>query len=157
MRGLIFAAALGAVVSQAADKPNFSGKWIADVELSSQSGGGRGDFAGRASGGGGGRGGGTGLGAPPEAMTIKQDERSLEVVEQVDGKMFTLVYQFDGKPVKNTMRVGRGAAVDALFRTTWKDSTIETNIVRREIIRGALREAEYRERRSLDRQGRMGG
>ena len=154
----VIAASLHGGGARAQTRPDFSGTWTFDAARSSVFGGGRGDpgARGQRTGPGGGQGGGTGLGAPAERLTIRQDADTLAIDQQFADRSIALTYRLDGKPAANTLMMGRGRAVpDAAYTSTWRDSRLRTIIRARLPGRGATFDAEFEEVRYLDRDGRM--
>ena len=145
-------------IAAAQTRPDFTGTWVLDAQRSSVSGGGRGDptAGGRRTGPGGGQGGGTGLGVPPERLTIRQDANTITIDQDFVDRTVTVTYRLDGKPAANTLPMGRDRVVpNAMYSSGWRDARLRT-IIRATIVGpGGSREVEFEERRYLDREGRM--
>lgn len=123
-------------------RPDLSGTWTLDA--TEVRGGGRGAVRGRGTGAGGGRGGGTGLGAPALKLVIQQTDSLLSVrAERFSGESLEMRYRLNGRPVPNTVSIGRGAATDVATTSRWSTNRVVTDIVRTVVQTGAR--VEYRE------------
>ena len=121
------------VVASAQAKPDFSGKWVQDMDKSDPAGGG------------GGRG-----PAGPQSLTIAQTAADLTIeVETPNGPMKT-VYKLDGSESANT--TGRGTSKT---KSTWDGATLVTAGSRTMTMQGNEVTMEMKEVRSLDADGTM--
>jgi hypothetical protein len=125
---------------------NFAGTWTLDAAKSSSVGGGQG--------GGRGTGGGLGLGASADRLVIRQDAKTLVVEEHRGSDTATITYALDGKPSTNALPAGRNAGRPATYSSHWDGETLVTTIDAPGAP-GSTDRVQYRETRSLDRDGAM--
>jgi hypothetical protein len=112
---ILLAVALAVPTLAQAQKPDFSGKWIQDMEKSDQ------PQAGRAGGGGGGGRGPAG----PQEITITQTATEIKI-ERVTGQGTTAtIYKLDGTESTNA---GRGG--DVKSKTIWEGNKLVTKYQR---------------------------
>jgi hypothetical protein len=97
-------------IAMAQAKPNFTGKWVQDMEKSDPAGGG-----------GGGRG-----PAGPATLTYTQTAADLTIEREGPNGVTKTVYKLDGSPSENAG--GRGAAV--VSKTTWEGAKLVTKYTR---------------------------
>jgi hypothetical protein len=97
-------------MAMAQAKPNFSGKWVQDMDKSDPMGGG-----------GGGRG-----PAGPATLTYTQTATELTIERETQNGVQKTVYKLDGSPSENAG--GRGDAVTS--KTTWDGSKLVTKYSR---------------------------
>ena len=102
-------------MAMAQAKPDFSGKWIQDMEKSVMGGGP----------GGGGGGGGRGP-AGPQTLTYAQTATELTIERETQNGVQKTVYKLDGCPSENAG--GRGGAVTS--KTVWEGSKLVTKYSR---------------------------
>jgi len=93
-------------MAMAQAKPNFSGKWVQDMDKSDPAGGG-----------GGGRG-----PAGPQEITITQTAADLTIERSMGGNVMKTVYKLDGSDSVNAM--GRGGEVTS--KSTWDGAKLVT-------------------------------
>ena len=99
-------------IAMAQAKPDFSGKWIQDMEKSDPMGG---------PGGGGGRG-----PAGPQTLTYTQTATELTIARETQNGVQTTVYKLDGSPSENAG--GRGGAITS--KTVWEGNKLVTKYSR---------------------------
>jgi len=96
-------------MAMAQAKPNFTGKWVQDMEKSDPMGGG-----------GGGRG-----PAGPQTLTYTQTATELKIDREGPNGVTSTVYKLDGSPSENA---GRGGAV--ISKTVWDGAKLVTSYSR---------------------------
>jgi hypothetical protein len=139
---------LGGVVSaQDKGKPNFSGTWKIDVPATARANG-------KAA-------------KPGEPLTVRvatdNARQVLEsfTIEQTD-KILTIktpnradiVYTLDNVAHKGEV-AQRGGKMEVIIRARWDGQRIVNTTLQRTMFEGELRETEYKEIRSLDKEGRL--
>jgi hypothetical protein len=97
-------------MAMAQAKPNFTGKWVQDMEKSDPMGGG-----------GGGRG-----PAGPQTLTYTQTATELKIDREGPNGVTSTVYKLDGSPSENAG--GRGGAITS--KTVWDGSKLVTSYTR---------------------------
>jgi hypothetical protein len=128
-------------------KPDFSGNWAIDLQATARANG-KAAPSGQtlnlmiATG---------GARMVPETFTLEQTERSLTIKQP---KRADIVYVLDNKPHKNEV-ASRGGKMEIVVRTRWDGNKIVMTNTQRTINTGELREVEYKEVRSLDKEGRL--
>jgi hypothetical protein len=109
---LVFLAVLLAValavpsMSYAQAKPNFSGKWVQDMDKSDPAMGGRGP-------------------AGPQTLTYAQTATELTIERETQGGVQKTVYKLDGS---DSVNAGRGG--DVTSKTTWDGAKLVTKYTR---------------------------
>lgn len=103
----VLAAALAVPALAGAQAPNFSGKWIQDMEKSDPMGGGRGP-------------------AGPQTITITQTATEITLERETPNGVMKTVYKLDGSPSTNAG--GRGG--DITSKTSWEGSKLVTKYTR---------------------------
>jgi hypothetical protein len=125
-------------VASAQAKPDFSGKWVQDMDKSDPAGGPGG-------GGGGGRG-----PAGPQNLTITQSATELTIERETPNGAMKTVYKLDGSESENT--TGRGTSKT---KSTWEGATLVTAGTQTLNMQGNEVSIEMKEVRSLDADGTM--
>ena len=105
----LLAVALAVPTMALAQAPNFTGKWVQDMEKSDPMGGG-----------GGGRG-----PAGPQTLTYTQTATELTIERETQAGVQKTVYKLDGSPSENA---GRGGAVTS--KTVWEGAKLVTTYSR---------------------------
>ena len=121
-------------------KPNFTGKWVQDMEKSDPMGG-------RPGGGGGGGGRGP---AGPQTLTITQTAADLTIERQNPNGAVKAVYKLDGTESVNDS--GRGKSKT---KSVWAGNTLVTTGTQTMTMQGNEVTMESKEVRSLDADGLM--
>jgi hypothetical protein len=117
---ILLAIALAVPALAHAQKPNFSGKWVQDMDKSDPAPAGR-------QGGGGGTGGGGGRGpAGPATLTYTMTAAELTIEREGPNGVTKTVYKLDGSPSSNAG--GRGG--DVVSKTVWEGNTLVTTYER---------------------------
>ncbi|MDO8836996.1 MAG: hypothetical protein Q7V01_15445 [Vicinamibacterales bacterium] len=124
-------------VTAAQAKPDFSGKWIQDMEKS--------DPAGGPGGGGGGRG-----PAGPQNLTITQTAAELTIERETPNGAMKTVYKLDGTESDNS--TGRGTSKT---KSAWEGTTLVTAGAQTMNMQGNEVTIEMKEVRSIDADGTM--
>jgi len=124
-------------IAKAQAKPDFSGKWVQDMEKSDPMGG---------PGGGGGRG-----PAGPQTLTITQTATELVITRETPMGAMKTVYKLDGTESVN--QVGRGGS----SKTTshWEGNTLVTEGTQTMTTPNGEMTSQVKEVRSLDADGNM--
>jgi hypothetical protein len=115
-------------MAMAQAKPNFSGKWVQDMDKSDPMGGGRGP-------------------AGPQTLTYTQTATELTIERETPNGAMKTVYKLDGSDSTNAM--GRGG--DVVSKTTWDGSKLVTKYSR-QMQNGTI---EVTETRSLEADGTL--
>jgi hypothetical protein len=123
-------------IATAQAKPDFSGKWIQDMEKSDAAGG---------PGGGGGRG-----PAGPQNVTITQSATELILERETPNGAIKTVYKLDGTVSENS--TGRGASKT---KSTWEGATLVTAGTQTMSMQGNEVTLDTKEVRSLEADGTM--
>lgn len=123
------------VLAGAQATPDFSGKWIQDMEKSDPMGGP----------GGGGRG-----PAGPQSLTITQTAAELTIERETPNGAMKTVYKLDGSESSN--QTGRGSSTT---KSTWEGATLVTAGTQTMNMQGNEVTIEMKEVRSLDADGTM--
>jgi hypothetical protein len=123
----LLALALAVPALAAAQTPNFSGKWIQDMEKSDQPGGGRGPMG-------------------PQTLTITQTAADLTIERETPNGVMKTVYKLDGSPSVNA---GRGGEITS--KTVWDGAKLVTKYTRTM----AENTMEVTETRSLEADGTL--
>ena len=122
-------------VSSAQAKPDFSGKWVQDMDRSDPMGGP----------GGGGRG-----PAGPQNVTITQSAAELVIERETPNGPMKTVYKLDGSDSENTTARGTSKT-----KSTWEGATLVTAGTQTMNMQGNEVTMEMREVRSLEADGAM--
>lgn len=125
-------------LSAAQAKPDFTGKWIQDMEKSDPAGGGPG-------GGGGGRG-----PAGPQTITITQTAADLTLERENPNGTIKTVYKLDGSDSVNENPRGKSTT-----KSVWEGATLVTTGTQTRIMQGNEVTMELKEVRSIDADGLM--
>lgn len=112
-------------------KPDFSGKWIQDMDKSDPAGGGRGP-------------------AGPQNLTIAQSATELTIERETPNGAMKTVYKLDGTESENAM--GRGTSKT---KSTWEGATLVTAGTQTMNMQGNEVTMETKEVRSLEADGTM--
>ncbi len=112
-------------------KPDFSGKWIQDMDKSDPAGGGRGP-------------------AGPQNLTIAQSATELTIERETPNGAMKTVYKLDGTESENS--TGRGTSKT---KSTWEGATLVTAGTQTMSMQGNEVTMETKEVRSLEADGTM--
>lgn len=112
-------------------KPDFSGKWIQDMDKSDPAGGGRGP-------------------AGPQSLTITQSATELTIERETPNGAMKTVYKLDGTESENS--TGRGTSKT---KSTWEGATLVTAGAQTMNMQGNEVTMEMKEVRSLEADGTM--
>jgi opacity protein-like surface antigen len=112
-------------------KPDFSGKWIQDMEKSDQGGGGRGP-------------------AGPQSLTVTQSATELTIERETPNGTMKTVYKLDGTESENS--TGRGTSKT---KSTWDGAKLVTAGSQTMNMQGNEVTMEMKEVRSLEADGTM--
>jgi hypothetical protein len=112
-------------------KPDFSGKWIQDMEKSDQAGGGRGP-------------------AGPQSLTVTQSATELTIERETPNGTMKTVYKLDGTESENS--TGRGTSKT---KSTWDGAKLVTAGSQTMNMQGNEVTMEMKEVRSLEADGTM--
>ncbi len=135
---VVVAAALALPLTAGAQTPDFTGKWVQDMDKSDPMGGGMG----------GGRG-----PAGPQSLTITQTATELTIEREGRGGLIKTVYKLDGTESVNAMG-GRGGEVKSISK--WDGAKLVTKSTStRTTQSGETMTIESEEVRSLDADGTM--
>jgi len=135
---LVLAAVLALpAVASAQAKPDFSGKWIQDMDKSDPMGGGPG--------GGGGRG-----PAGPQNITITHTAADLTIERETPNGVMKTVYKLDGSESENTTPRGSSKT-----KSSWDGAKLVTAGTQTMNMQGNEVTIEMKEERSLDADGTM--
>jgi hypothetical protein len=137
----------GVLAQDKGAKPNFSGAWTIDIPATARA---------------------NGRSAPrgepltlriatenardvAESFTIEHTDKTLTIKAP---KRADIVYVVDNAPHKGEVNT-QGGKMEVVIRARWDGQRIVTTTLQRTMFEGELRETEYREIRSLDKEGRL--